>query len=518
MSTSRPILFEPVVAILIDLITAKFKSEKDYYTRDDVPHSANKVGLTNPFSWTSMLLDLGIVMRAPDLKKGDRYQELERTLTSLYCYLLLLNGSDEAYNFFIAAQTMIPEIKKSDWLTRESFDNIHSRLHDVIGTDDYCDDRANVLLYLIVYSDLGKSPAIKELLRKNHPDFNLQQNPDGLMTDILKLTDEEIAAILPGFEDLSVYAKKMLREAYPIMNACQGHIYFLERGKRTFDIVAKALENIPRENRATALNLVDAAQFIDAMGAQGQKNIFGSVTCTEPFAQGYALVHKELQLLETAMSVTEGIDDPVDRAAAIAFNEYLETRATWLGLKAKEDKQPLNTTQQLLTRLGCCIRGATPEFGKKVKEEYANVAPFHELLETQLGFSEAGLEGWPTVDYIATALQNVAFELFNQANFAANKGDEDLASCTISDAIKAAIDAAICFSMLLKHIAENYPEYVKDPKRAISFASFAFDTPLEEFNPATFNPKLYFFDPAQGKVKKDLTVVTTPAPAVVAKI
>ena len=81
------------------------------------------------------------------------------------------------------------------------------------------------------------------------------------MLAILQLDDAKIAAILPSFDSLSQSSKKLLRQAYSIMTACFGHLYFLEGGIKTLEVIADALQGIELTQRKELLDLVFLAQF-----------------------------------------------------------------------------------------------------------------------------------------------------------------------------------------------------------------------------------------------------------------
>jgi hypothetical protein len=479
-------LYGPAKDFLIEVMTTTFRTEMDYYARSDVAHTSHAVGQAHPISWTQELLAAGHLTIPPDSSKGDRFVELERTLTVLYCFFLLARSDDNTYSAFVESQINTPDINKKSILSQDNFDKISLRLKNIVSNAD----NFQVLIYLIIYSDVCKSPTIKQLLAQ-YPEINLAQNSDGLMTDILQLEDDQISAMLPSFNSLSVELRALLRQAYPIMNACQGHIFFLERGKRTFKVIADALSKIPIANRKLCLDLVNLSQYLDAMGAQGQRNIYGSICCTNVYAEGYALVDNSLQILLSNLNRTN-----INYAVDIAFTCYLNKRAEWLGFRSSEAEAPLSTTSALMTRLACCIRGKTPEFGKQFLTEFNNeelVVPYHALLEEQMGFGEEGLEAWTGVDYIATTLQNMSFKLFEQANIAENNDHLPEAERLILEAIRQAIKGGICFSMVLKHIAANYAEIIRDPKQTISFGEVAFHATKnpETFNPVTFDATRY---------------------------
>lgn len=522
-------LYQPAYDKLLNLIQTTFKTEKDYYSHDKVAVTAHWTGKSNEENWTQKLLDIGILTTPPDPTKNgnpalettevyraiyrnhfnlygykkayqaliaaqkenphlkesdymnaDRFIELERTLTALYCYLLVLDGSEAAYDALITAQKENPQLHENDYLTLADFKLKHRRIAS------FTPEKQEVLMHLIVSSDIAKSPRVKEILIEQglllkYPDIKLAQDTDGLMTDILRyLSDNEIIKILPSFQHLSDPAKILFKEIYPLMNACHGHIFFLERGKQPFEITATHLAKIPYANQKTAIQLVNEAQLFDAMGSQGQKNIFGSVIFTRNYATGYNLFHAELEELPgiTSESQSSTID--------MLFETYLQQRGDLLGFEL-----PLSPTDRLLTRIGCSIRGFIPEFGELLTTTFDNLPAEHQtVLLTQLGFEEEGLEGWTKVNYIATLPQNLSLTSFDNGN--------------LEQAITEAVNGSVCFALLLQEIAAENKEAIKDPNISISFGEVAWESTKypERFNPATFNAKEYSLDLNFNKIVK----------------
>lgn len=468
--------------LLINIIRLNLKTEIEYYTHPKVQTTAHAVGVADKNSWTQDFIESKIIKSSP--LKGDRFVEFERTLTALYSFLIMHLDFKEAYKAFTAAQRNNSEIKENEILSEASFKKIFDRTQSIINKDK---DSSSVLIYLIVYSDLGKSPRLKELLvklmEKTKINIDLSLDPDDLITEILtKLSDEQIAEILPSFKKLSPNAKKMLKEIYPLMKPCYGHIHFGERLQETEETTGEELAKIDAERRDHSLNLAYLAQFFDGAGAQGQRNIAGSVTCTEDFAKGYGLMYDALQKLKASIDTGKSIKE----AATISSNYYRNQRASWLGFD-----DPSSPKQQLLTRLGCMIRGFSPEFGKILKEEFEKLKPaYQKLLLDELGSNDKGLETWTKLHYVATTPQNLS-----RKSFAENK---------IREGISKSLQGLVCFSMMVKKIETEFPNYVTDKKRVISFGEFAFHATNnpESFNPDKFVVSDYTFDPKLNKIVK----------------
>ncbi|MBV8801748.1 MAG: hypothetical protein JO131_02050, partial [Gammaproteobacteria bacterium] len=467
---------------VIDTINSRYPTEIQYYTHPNVQTTSHAVGDPDKASWTKELLENKIIKIPP--VTGDRFIELERTAAALYTCLSVNLEFKDSYDAFSACQRNNPEINENEIISRDSFKRIYDKTNYILNNDP---DKQSVLMDLIIYSDLGKSPRFKELIeescKKAGTYIDLTLDPDDLMEEILNtFSDEQIIEILPSFSKLSERAKKMLRTVYPIMQACFGHLYFLERGQKTLDIIGNALVKIPKKMRKEALDLVYLAQFFDGAGAQGQRKITGSLTCTNSFAMGYELMHVTLEKMRIDLEDVNNVNE----VSRNAFDSYLEERAKWLGFT-----KPISPDQQFLTRLGCTLRGFTSEMGALLVEEYKEIKnPIHKkLLSERLSFSEKGFEGWKKrVNYRATPAQNISRDAFAKNN--------------PRQAIQLALKAEICFAMLVKEMTENFPEIIYDNKGAISFGEIAFLATKnpEIFNPNTFNASEYILEHKTNKI------------------
>lgn len=472
--------------VLIAEMSETFNSEATFYTVEGVATTPHAVGKReSKENWTTILSSKKIIQMP---KLANLYTELERTMVALYCYLLFNLDVKEAYHDFIAAQKDNLEISKNDILSFESFSEIFAMLKKVLNGDK---DKQDILKFLIVYSDLGKSPAVKKAALRIADSKDLKLDPtldyDGLMATILKkFNDDEIASILPSFKLLSLKAKALLKNIYPIMQACFGHLYFLERGKKTLQIIAEALQDLPSEQQKLALDLVFFAQFFDAAGAQGQRKMLGSVTATESFCTAYQLIYESFIILQRELNKTKNLD----HSCQTAFDFYLEKRAALLGFK----ETPLSAKDEFLTRLCCTLRGVHVSMGEIAAQEFKELtAKDQKLLLEQLSFSENGFESWSVrANYAATIMLNLSREAATSGN--------------TRKAVQQALKAAICFAMLVRKTTEEYPNLVKGPE-SLSAISFGEIASLATTNPGLFNnPSLlvsqYSFDPKQNKIIK----------------
>ncbi|GEM_PF-626695 len=444
----------------IEKIISTFGAEIAYYTHPDVQATAHQAGTPFKDSWTNILCEMKIIQRPESI---ERYTELERTLSSLYCFELSM--AEKTYLDFTEAQNAIPDEK----LTEENYAALCA---DAKTTLCHHHDAHNVLACLITYSDLGKSPVTRAFAKSAGIDSTL--DTDDLMLEILKLDDEGVIKILPSFAKLSETEKNRLRTAYPIMTACFGHLYFLEGGPKTLETIAFALQGINSEERKELLDLVFLAQFYDGIGSQGQLNMAGSVTCTNKFYKGYMLVRAALHDLENRLTAT----NDVEKSVTESLEPYLRERARWLQLDVSSFRKKEDF--EFVLRLACTIRLFNPEPAGILVEAFYRLDPAYQgLLTDQLSFNtKKGINSFArTPHYVATFAQNISREAFGKNN--------------ISEAIQKALNAEICLAMLVREITEQHPEVANDSRMPISFGKLAFRASEPGFcNPEEFDATL----------------------------
>lgn len=489
----RPSTIEQV----IQLIASTFRIEITYYAHSNVAITAAATSVAAAENWTQKLFEEHVIASLPPVEKGDRFIEVERTLTSLYCLLLQQLNADDAYHAFTAAQ-----IDRPGKLTRETFQALYHTVNRIVGSRTEKTEKSDILIRLIVYSDLGKSGRFKDvamaLVKRDSIkiDLSTSLDPDEFIYKLLqKLSDAQLSEILPSFSSLSTVAKQILKGFYPVMRACLGHLYFLERGSRTLEIIANALHKIPEEKRREAIDLVFLAQQYDGFGAQGQCNIAGSLTCNENFYRGFhALTYETLLILERELSTQRVVQFHAEYNAAtlekigaqVAFDYYTRKRAQWLGFIDASFEESLTPQLQFLTRIGSTLRGFTPEFGTLLLEEFECLSTTHkQLLIMQFSFDHNGVESWTDTHYVTTPIHNASRELFDAGNE--------------RQAIAKALKASICFAMLLDYLknASCATKYVTTNRtRVISFREFAFLVTKhpELSDPEKFNPAEFFIN------------------------
>jgi hypothetical protein len=495
-------------AALIDIVKHYFAKEIKFYTHPRMRTTPQDAGSKGFDSWTNILAERDMVSKQNLPATADRFEELERTLTALYNILLLEIDAEEAFEFYRSAQLRTDGSYVADTITKENFLKIHALRNGIINNNK---EDLTLLMYFIIYSDFGKSPMIREELAPFNNKLNINQPADDLIAALLTtLSDEEIATVLPSFNELTAANKARIKLYYPLMKPCFGHIMFYERGQKTFDLIAKELLTIPEIERDAAIKLLFLAQFGDGIGAQGQARIDGSINCINVFYNTYQLMHDSL--VQMAQDLNSPQQEVKSSAGANAFLATVKERSAWLGFS--DDWANLSgddqRKRQVLLRVACMIRcpngnavALTDYFENNLTQEQQQV------LLRQLSFdTQTGLESWTRVDYIATAPLNLS-----QNNMREGK---------VVEAIDEGMRASVCVAMLLEYIEATYPDITKDSSRTISLADFAFQTqdPTQRrfFYPENFDPTNYEFKFDTNRVEKkkstalaSLSLLASPA-------
>jgi hypothetical protein len=268
-----------------------------------------------------------------------KFIEFDRTLMTLRCLKLILDGSEKAYQEFTADQPK--ELK----LAKESFQTLHLQGQLLLksqweGMSEL--QMAQAMETALVLGDIGKSKKARELFKcygigsPDHDDFYgeaMQVLPDH-------------PGLSPSFLILSPQGKRLLAKVANL--AHYGHITHLEGGISMFD---KLLASGIAFSDPIALSFDLFVHTCDVAGALGHANNRSSLMYTEP-------VHKSLQA--TGDSVRT-LADP-NKTQIDAYNAYLAVRASWLGLN------PEQGLDRVLARLGAMLRLFTPEEGTLLRQ------------------------------------------------------------------------------------------------------------------------------------------------------
>lgn len=264
-----------------------------------------------------------------------KYIEFDRTLMTLHCLKLILNGSHEAYLVFTEAQPT--EIK----LSYDSFQELSLQGEKLLESNWEGMSKTQMTEAMeaaLILGDIGKSEKARLFFKPygiqapDHDDFY------GEAMQILGKHPE----LCPSFAKLPEPAKKLLVSVANL--AHYGHLTHLEGGLEMFrNLTAK---NLPSRD-PVALSFDLFVHTCDLAGALGHVNHQSSLVYTQP-------THRAMYAMGSAVKL---LSDPIKNEQD-AYNAYLGVRARWLGLN------PEDPSDRVLTRIGAMLRLFTPEEGQ----------------------------------------------------------------------------------------------------------------------------------------------------------
>ena len=322
-----------------------------------------------------------------ELLFGQKLIEFDRTIMTLRCLKLILEGTESAYQALTKAQPA------EHRLSRDSFDKLHAQAMALIKKNDLGLSKEGMVQAMeasLVLGDMGKSEKARELFKPygvhspDHDDFH------GEALQILK----EHPELCPTFEQLSPAAQKLLIESANL--AHYGHITHLEGGPQMFS----RLKQSGPSSTALAFDLF--VHTCDVAGALGHVDNQSSLVYTEQ-------THLAMQGMAEACRI---LSDP-QKGEKDAYNAYLSLRASWLGLS------PECRVDRALTRVGAMLRLFTPEEGRLIKDAIRKLnTETRDRIISQLDI-EDGKEFGRTPTYMPAVLVNLA----NNPQLGATKGE-----------------------------------------------------------------------------------------------
>lgn len=310
---------------------------------------------------------------------GQKFIEFDRTIMTLRCLQLILDGSDKAYEEFTGAQ---PEDTR---LSRASFEKLHSQGRQLIkaryqGMSEL--EMIQAMEAALVLGDIGKSEKARAFFQSygagapDHDDFHgevmqiVQKNP----------------SLCPTFDRLSLSAKNLLSQTANL--AHYGHVTHIEGGPAMF---AKLKQSGVATSAPLALSFDLFVHTCDVAGALGHVNNQSSLVYTEPSHLAMAGVADACKVLMNAQ-----------KTEMDAYNAYLAIRAQWLGLN------PQDRTDRALTRMGAMLRLFTPQDGLLLKQAVLKLeSETRARIIAQLDIQE-GEEFGRTPTYMPAVLVNLA--------------------------------------------------------------------------------------------------------------
>ncbi|OGN55466.1 MAG: hypothetical protein A3D96_00715 [Chlamydiae bacterium RIFCSPHIGHO2_12_FULL_44_59] len=308
---------------------------------------------------------------------GKKFIEFDRTIMTLHCLGLILDGSDKAYQEFTQAQ---PEDAK---LSRKSFHKLHIQGASLLRSMPQMSELEVIqaMEASLVLGDIGKSEKAREIFKPygakapDHDDFH-----EEVMQILLKHPE-----LCPTFNRLSSAAKRLLSEVDLIH---YGHVTHMEGGPRMFSKLKQS--HLPNSSPGSLL-FDFFVHTCDVAGALGHVNNQSSLVYTESS-------HLAMQgVLESCQVLGHPHKTEID-----AYNAYLAIRAGWLGLNADD------RTDRALTRMGAMLRLFTPEEGSILKQAVLKLSPeIQTQIIEQLDIRQ-GEELMRTPTYMPAVLVNLA--------------------------------------------------------------------------------------------------------------
>ncbi len=306
---------------------------------------------------------------------GQTFIEFDRTLMTLHCLQLILDGSEKAYGDFTKAQGV--QVK----LSKESFDKLHAEgvklLQSKVGGLSEIEMR-QAMEAALVLGDMGKSEKAREIFK---PYGATAPDHDDFHGEAMKILVDH-PELCPTFAKLPAAARKLLSETANL--AHYGHMTHIEGGPNMFT----KLKQSGVAASPTALSFDWFIHLCDVAGALGHVNKHSSLVYTEQ-------AHQAMQGVAEACKV---LADPA-KTEQDAYDHYLNLRAGWLGLDGTE------RIDRALTRMGAMLRLFKPEEGRLLKEAVLKLGnEEREKIIAQLDSPENGR----TPTYMPAVLVNLA--------------------------------------------------------------------------------------------------------------
>jgi hypothetical protein len=266
------------------------------------------------------------------------FVEFERSLQSLHCFNLIVEGTKEGYQEFVGKQA---EPK----LTLEHFQALSQRWKNLVENypDLNAEELHQALQVGLVLGDIGKSPMAREKMADlgiddpDHDDFYAKV-----------ITNPEACKRLPSFCALSHKQQELLRASAGLAHF--GHITHCEGGPEMYSNLKRSgvLDSMPH-----VFDFAMLMHISDVAGALAQKDNQGSLTYNDDTFQA---VEDTIGACQRLMSQDE----------LGAYDQYLAARVKQLDLSESQ-------SDRILARLGAMLRLFTPKQGAALRDGFAKL-------------------------------------------------------------------------------------------------------------------------------------------------
>ena len=256
--------------------------------------------------------------------------EFEKTVTSLLCLELILNGSKESYKRFISTQ-------KENILGYTSFIKLHKFALNIIKANPILSKQ--LLEKNIIIRDMGKSEVVRNIVKDKCS--IVEPDPHFFIRKVLN----NCTNIFPSYANLNQEQRKAILET-DIFHF--GHISHLEGGPEMLTPLKTAKLD------KSMLDFKLLTDVIEIAGCLGHINNNGSLLFTQ----------KIFKITWTIIDVLRTLGDKDETQI---LKEYIKLRAKWLVFNhnIKEDV--------VLTKIGAMMQLTSEQEGETIKKAFNNL-------------------------------------------------------------------------------------------------------------------------------------------------
>ena len=292
------------------------------------------------------------------------YIEFERTLLSMVILHVILNGSEEAYQWFVKPQPL------NGKLSYASFKELHQFATALIQGDPV---KLGALEVNLLLGDIGKTRMARDMAKGQgiiEPDHDLFL--DACLAKCPEMFDSFMA--LPEFSQTAI------KKGAGLVHF--GHVAHVEGGP---EILNKLKQSRILEKNLEGFDFEILTHICDVSAARGHVDNRGSKVLDE-------------NTFKALNAVKEAIHHLATGSEAEALQKYLSIRAQWLGLEGEE--------QHVLARVAAMLRLFTPEEGRALTEGFKALSAEQQDL-IKVHFDPLVIRNEKTPTYMPAVLVNL---------------------------------------------------------------------------------------------------------------